>query len=131
MRRTKENPQVATLGEVWEGLKGLPRDIWEIALMPSTWLCFLLMTLLLALYVLLPALLLSYLPARLFGATKGTTGLDISLGILLSIIGGLFVWGKIKKSRGKKSLAESRQQGCNLEKGVGYTEDFAFGNFKL
>jgi hypothetical protein len=53
-----------------------------------------------------PALLLSYLPSRLFGATKGTFGLDLSLGILLSIIAGLIIWGKVKRAREKKRLAD-------------------------
>jgi hypothetical protein len=53
-----------------------------------------------------PALLLSYLPSRLFGATKGTFGLDLSLGILLSIIGGLIIWGKVNRAREKKRLAD-------------------------
>jgi len=53
-----------------------------------------------------PALLLSYLPSRLFGATKGTVGLDLSLGILLSVIGGLVIWGKVNRAREKKLLAD-------------------------
>jgi hypothetical protein len=53
-----------------------------------------------------PALLLSYLPSRLFGATKGTFGLDLSLGILLSIIGALVIWGKVNRAREKKRLAD-------------------------
>jgi len=53
-----------------------------------------------------PALLLSYLPSRLFGVTKGTFGLDLCLGILLSIIGGLIIWGKVNRAREKKRLAD-------------------------
>jgi hypothetical protein len=53
-----------------------------------------------------PALLLSYLPSRLFGATKGTFGLDLSLGILLSVIGGLIIWGKVNRVREKRRLAD-------------------------
>jgi tetratricopeptide (TPR) repeat protein len=53
-----------------------------------------------------PALLLSYLPSRLFGATKGTFGLDLSIGILLSIIAGLIIWGKVNRAREKKLLAD-------------------------
>jgi hypothetical protein len=53
-----------------------------------------------------PALLLSYLPSRLFGATKGTVGLDLSLGILLSVIGGLIIRGKVNRAREKKRLAD-------------------------
>jgi hypothetical protein len=73
---------------------------------PATWLCFALIIFLGALYVMVPALLFSYLPSRLFGATKGTFGLDLSLGILLSIIGGLIIWGKVNRAREKKRLAE-------------------------
>jgi hypothetical protein len=52
-----------------------------------------------------PALLLSYLPSRLFGATKGTFGLDLSLGILLSVIGGLIIWGKVNRVRENRRSA--------------------------
>jgi membrane protein implicated in regulation of membrane protease activity len=102
VNRKRKNPEVATPGEIWEGLKGLPRETWDLALMPSTWLCFLLMTVFLSLYVLVPALLLSYVPARLFGATEGTPGLDITLGILLFIFGSLIVWRKVNRVFNKK-----------------------------
>ena len=87
-------------------MKRVPLGIFQVITFPATWLCFALIILLGALYVMVPALLLSYLPSRLFGATKGTFGLDLSLGILLSIIGGLFVWGKINRVREKKGLAD-------------------------
>jgi len=80
--------------------------IFQVITFPATWLCFALLILLGALYVMVPALLLSYLPSRLFGATKGTFGLDLSLGILLSVIGGLIIWGKVNRAREKKRLAE-------------------------
>ncbi|NBT48636.1 MAG: tetratricopeptide repeat protein [Actinobacteria bacterium] len=106
MRRKPASPEVATPAEVWENMKRVPLGIFQVITFPATWLCFALIILLGALYVLVPALLLSYLPSRLFGATKGTFGLDLSLGILLSIIGGLFIWGKVNRSREKKRLAD-------------------------
>ena len=106
MRRKPASPEVATPAEVWENMKRVPLGIFQVITFPATWLCFALMIILGALYVLVPALLFSYLPSRLFGATKGTFGLDLSLGILLSIIGGLFIWGKVKRAREKKRLAE-------------------------
>jgi|GEM_PF-5920420 len=106
MRRKAMSPEVATSAEVWENMKRVPLGIFQVITFPATWLCFALIILLGALYVMVPALLLSYLPSRLFGATKGTFGLDLSLGILLSIIGGLIIWGKVKRAREKKRLAE-------------------------
>ena len=106
MRRKSASPEVATPAEVWENMKRVPLGIFQVVTFPATWLCFALMIILGALYVLVPALLLSYLPSRLFGATKGTFGLDLSLGILLSIIGGLFIWGKVNRAREKKGLAD-------------------------
>ena len=106
MRRKPASPEVATPAEVWENMKRVPLGIFQVITFPATWLCFALIILLGALYVLVPALLLSYLPSRLFGATKGTFGLDLSLGLLLSIIGGLFIWGKVNRAREKKRLAD-------------------------
>ena len=106
MRRKAMSPEVATPAEVWENMKRVPLGIFQVVTFPATWLCFALIILLGALYVLVPALLLSYLPSRFFGATKGTFGLDLSLGILLSIIGGLFIWGKVNRAREKKGLAD-------------------------
>ena len=106
MRRKPASPEVATPAEVWENMKRVPLGIFQVMTFPDTWLCFALIILLGALYVMVPALLLSYLPSRLFGATKGTFGLDLSLGILLSIIGGLVIWGKVNRVREKKRLAE-------------------------
>ena len=106
MRRKAMSPEVATPAEVWENMKRLPVGIFQLMILPATWLCFALLILLGALYVMVPALLLSYLPSRLFGATKGTFALDLSLGILLSIIAGLIIWGKVKRAREKKQLAE-------------------------
>ena len=106
MRRKSASPEVATPAEVWENMKRVPLGIFQVITFPATWLCFALLILLGALYVMVPALLLSYLPSRLFGATKGTFVLDLSLGILLSIIGGLIIRGKVKRAREKKRLAE-------------------------
>ena len=106
MRRKPASPEVATPAEVWENIKRVPLGIFQVITFPATWLCFALIILLGALYVMVPALLLSYLPSRLFGATKGTFGLDLSLGILLSVIGGLFIWGKVNRAREKKRLAD-------------------------
>ena len=106
MRRKAMSPEVATAAEVWENMKRLPLGIFQLMIFPATWLCFALIILLGALYVMVPALLLSYLPSRLFGATKGTFGLDLSLGILLSVIGGLIIWGKVNRAREKKRLAD-------------------------
>jgi hypothetical protein len=106
MRRKPASPEVATPAEVWENIKRVPLGIFQVITFPATWLCFALIILLGALYVLVPALLLSYLPSRLFGATKGTFALDLSLGILLSIIGGLIIWGKVNRAREKRRLAE-------------------------
>jgi len=106
MRRKAMSSEVATPAEVWENMKRVPLGIFQLMIFPATWLCFALIILLGALYVMVPALLLSYLPSRLFGATKGTVGLDLSLGILLSVIGGLVIWGKVNRVREKKRLAE-------------------------
>jgi len=106
MRRKPASPEVATPAEVWENMKRVPLGIFQVITFPATWLCFALLILLGALYVMVPALLLSYLPSRLFGATKGTFGLDLSLGILLSVIGGLVICGKVNRAREKKRLAD-------------------------
>ena len=106
MRPRPASPEVATPAEVWENMKRLPLGIFQLMIFPATWLCFALIILLGALYVMVPALLLSYLPSRLFGYTKGTQQLDIGLWIVLSIIGGLFIWGKVNRVREKKRLAD-------------------------
>jgi hypothetical protein len=83
-----------------------PKAVLEILLCPATYLV-------LALFVGIPlvyytsfALLFDYLPARAFGYRKGTPELDMALGTLLSIIGGLFVWGKVNRVREKKRLVD-------------------------
>ena len=105
MRRKPASPEVATPAEVWENMKRVPLCIFQVITFPATWLCFALIIFLGALYVMVPALLLSYLPSRLFGATKGTFGLDLSLGILLSVIGGLIIWGKVNRVRENRRSA--------------------------
>ena len=89
-----------------EDVLSLPKTVLELILSPATYLV-------LALFVGIPlvyytsfALLFDYLPARAFGYTKGTQQLDIGLWILLSIIGGLFIWGKVNRAREKKRLAD-------------------------
>ena len=106
MRCKPASPEVATPAEVWENMKRVHLGIFQVITFPATWLCFALMILLGALYVMVPALLLSYLPSRLFGATKGTFGLDLSLGTLLSVIGGMIIWGKVNRAREKQRLAD-------------------------
>ena len=106
MRRKAASPDVATPAEVWENMKRLPLGIFQLVIFPTTWLCFALIILLGALYVMVPALLLSYLPSRLFGYTKGTPQLDVGLWIVLSVIVALIIWGKVNRAREKKRLAD-------------------------
>jgi tetratricopeptide (TPR) repeat protein len=119
MRRKPASPEVATPAEVWENMMRVPLGIFQVMTFPDTWLCFALLILLGALYVMVPALLLSYLPSRLFGATKGTFVLDLSLGILLSIIAGLIIWGKVNRAREKRRLTDKvdalRQRNAELQ----------------
>jgi len=97
-------------GEAVQNMKGdvlrAPKAVLEILLCPATYLV-------LALFVAIPlvyytsfALLFDYLPARAFGYTKGTRQLDIGLWILLSIIGGLVIWGKVNRVWEKKRLVD-------------------------
>ena len=105
MRRKPASPEVATPAEVWENMKRVPLGIFQVITFPATWLCFALIILLGALYVMVPALLLSYLPSRLFGYTKGTPQLDIGLWMVLSVIGGLIIWGKVNRVRENRRSA--------------------------
>jgi len=83
-----------------------PKAVLEILLCPASYLvCALLVGIPLVFYTSF-ALLFDYLPARAFGYTKGTQQLDIGLWILLSIIGGLVIWGKVNRVREKKRLAD-------------------------
>ncbi len=99
-------PRAATMGEVGRGLMELPKVVGQMLIMPGFWLCGLMMTVAMALYVLVPGLLFSYLPMRLFGVMEGTPGFDALLGILLATIAGLVIWGKVNRSREKKRLAD-------------------------
>lgn len=116
-------PKAITPGEAVQKMKGdvlsLPKVLLELFLCPSTYLV-------LALFVGIPlvyytsfALLFDYLPSRAFGYRKGTTELDIALGILLLIIGGLVIWGKINRAREKKRLGNKvdglRQKNVELQ----------------
>ena len=106
MRRKSMSPEVATPAEVWENMKRVVLGIFHVLIFPSTWLCFALIAVLGVLYVMVPALLFDYLPSRVFGYRKGTPELDMALGTLLSVIGGLFIWGKVNRAREKKRLAD-------------------------
>ena len=98
-------PRVATLGEVGRGLMEVPKVVGQMLIMPSFWFCSLLMTLVLALYVLVPGLLFNYLPMRLFGVIQGTPEFDAMLGILLATIAGLVIRGKVKRRQETKKKA--------------------------
>ena len=96
-----------------------PRAVLEILLCPASYLvCALLVGIPLVFYTSF-ALLFDYLPTRVFGYTKGTPQLDIGLGIVLSVIGGLIIWGKVNRVREKKRLAdkvgELRQRTVELQ----------------
>jgi tetratricopeptide (TPR) repeat protein len=83
-----------------------PKALLEILLCPASYLvCALLVGIPLVFYTSF-ALLFDYLPARAFGYTKGTPQLDIGLWIVLSVIGGLIIWGKVNRPREKKRLAD-------------------------
>lgn len=102
-----------------EDVLRIPKGVLEMLLCPTTYLV-------LALFVGIPlvfyisfALLFDYLPARAFGYTKGTQQLDIGLLTVLSIIGGLIIWGKVNRVREKKRLADKvdalRQRNVELQ----------------
>ena len=99
------NPEVGCTEGAWANMKRVPLGIFQVITFPATWLCFALIAVLGVLYVMVPALLFDYLPSRVFGYRKGTPELDMALGTLLSIIGGLFIWGKVNRVREKKRLA--------------------------
>jgi len=89
-----------------EDVMRAPRAVLEILLCPASYLvCALLVGIPLVFYTSF-ALLFDYLPARAFGHTKGTPQLDIGLWIVLSVIGGLIIWGKVNRAREKKRLAD-------------------------
>jgi len=95
-----------TLQNMKEDVLRSPKAVLEILLCPASYLvCALLVGIPLVFYTSF-ALLFDYLPARAFGYTKGTQQLDIGLWILLSIIGGLVIWGKVNRVQEKKRLAD-------------------------
>jgi len=100
------NFEVGCTEGAWAKMKRVFLGIFHVLIFPSTWLCFALLAVLGVLYVMVPALLFDYLPSRLFGYRKGTPELDMALGTLLSVIGGLFIWGKVNRAREKKWLAD-------------------------
>ena len=100
------NPEVGCTEGAWAKMKRVVLGIFHVLIFPSTWLCFALLAVLGVLYVMVPALLFDYLPSRVFGYRKGTPELDMALGTLLSVIGGLFIWGKVNRAREKKRLAD-------------------------
>jgi len=83
-----------------------PKAMLEMLLCPSTYLVFALFVAIPLVYYTSFALLFDYLPARAFGYTKGTRQLDIGLWIVLSVIGGLIIWGKVNRAREKQRLAD-------------------------
>ena len=89
-----------------EDVLSLPKLLIGWILCPASYLVFALFVAIPLVYYTSFALLFDYLPARAFGYTKGTRQLDIGLWILLSIIGGLIIWGKVNRARKKKRLAE-------------------------
>ena len=96
-----------------------PKAVLEILLCPASYLvCALLVGIPLVFYTSF-ALLFDYLPARAFGYTKGTPQLDIGLWIVLSVIGGLIIWGKVNRAREKKRLTDKvdglRQRTAELQ----------------
>ena len=100
------NLEVGCTEGAWAKMKRVFLGVFQVLIFPSTWLCFALIAFLGVLYVMVPALLFDYLPSRVFGYRKGTPELDMALGTLLSVIGGLFIWGKVNRAREKKRLAD-------------------------
>jgi hypothetical protein len=102
--------RAATMGEVGRGLMELPKVVGQMLIMPGFWLCGLMMTVAMALYVVVPGLLFSYLPMRLFGVMEGTPGFDALLGILLATIAGLVIWGKVNRRQEVKREARRKDK---------------------
>ena len=89
-----------------EDVLSLPKLLIGWILCPATYLVFALFVAIPLVYYTSFALLFDYLPARVFGYTKGTQQLDTGLWTVLSIIGGLIIWGQVKRAREKKRLAD-------------------------
>jgi hypothetical protein len=99
------NPGEA-LQNMKEDVLSLPKTVLELILSPATYLVLVLIVGMPLIFYTSFALLFDYLPARAFGYTKGTQQLDIGLLTVLSIIGGLIIWGKVKRAREKRRLAD-------------------------
>jgi len=95
-----------TVQNMKEDVLSLPKTVLELLLSPTTYLVFALFVAIPLVYYTSFALLFDYLPARAFGYTKGTQQLDIGLLTVLSVIGVLIIWGKVKRAREKKRLAD-------------------------
>lgn len=89
-----------------EDVLSLPKTVLELILSPATYLVLVLIVGIPLVFYTSFALLFDYLPARAFGYTKGTQQLDIGLWTVLSVIGGLIIWGKVNRAREKKRLAD-------------------------
>jgi len=89
-----------------EDVLSLPKTVLELLLSPATYLVLVLIVGIPLVFYTSFALLFDYLPARAFGYTKGTRQLDIGLWIVLSVIGGLIIWGKVNWAREKQRLAD-------------------------
>ena len=89
-----------------EDVLSLPKLLLGWILCPASYLVLVLFVAIPLVYYTSFALLFDYLPARAFGYTKGTPQLDIGLWIVLSVIGGLIIWGKVNRAREKKRLAD-------------------------
>jgi hypothetical protein len=119
VRRRKENPGVATYGEVWKGLKSdlrkAPRGLFELIFSLDTYLllgCFVAVP---TIYYVGTALLFSYLPGRLYGAVKQSWVWDSLLGLLLGTIAVLYLWGKYVRPRRKRAEKFKRLKAIRAE----------------
>ena len=121
MRRRKKNPDVATYGEVWKGLKSdlrkAPRGLFEIIFSLDTYLLLACFVAVPTIYYVGTALLFSYLPGRLYGAVKQSWVWDSLLGLLLTTMAGLYMWGKYVQPRRKQAERLRRLQRLRGELG--------------
>lgn len=121
MRRRKASPPVATPEEVWAGIKsglwGAPRALVENLFSLDTYFFIAAMLAVSAIYIVGTALLFSYLPARLFGATEGSWGWDLLLGLLLGTMGWLYLQGKYVQPRQERAERRRRLRVLRAELG--------------
>ena len=100
-------------GEAVQNMNGdvlrVPSAVLEMLLCPATYLVLVLFVAIPLVYYTSFALLFDYLPARAFGYTKGTPQLDIGLWVVLSVIGGLIIWGKVNRAWEKRRLADKME----------------------